>query len=201
MRQLLQGMLPSLRPVTVTVNLSARQLVDEHLIDDVANALRVAGLRRDQLVLELTESTLLANSEETVRILTALKALGVRIAIDDFGTGYSSLSYLHRFPVDVLKIDKSFVDGVADGPGANALASAVIAVGNSLSLRTVAEGIETEEQFATLLALGCQFGQGFLFSRPLPPSDVKPFLLVHGQLTSDSDAAHRLTPMASDMIR
>jgi diguanylate cyclase (GGDEF)-like protein/PAS domain S-box-containing protein len=193
--------LPQLMPVTVTVNLSARQLGDEHLIDDVANALRVAGLRRDQLVLELTESTLLANSEETVGILTSLKSLGVRLAIDDFGTGYSSLSYLHRFPVDVLKIDKSFVDGVAAGPGANALASAVIALGHSLGLRTVAEGIESEAQYAALLALGCKFGQGFLISRPLPPGDVMPFLLMHGQRIAERQVTQRLTPLTNDAMR
>ncbi len=193
--------LPQLMPVTVTVNLSARQLGDEDLLDDVANALRVAGLRRDQLVLELTESTLLANSEETVGILTSLKSLGVRLAIDDFGTGYSSLSYLHRFPVDVLKIDKSFVDGVGGGPGANALASAVIAMGNALSLRTVAEGIETEAQYAALLALDCKFGQGFVISRPLPPGDVMPFLLMHGQRATVSHlVSQRLAPLSSDAV-
>ena len=192
--------LPELLPVTVTVNLSARQLGDVNLIDDVANALRVAGLRRDQLVLELTESTLLANSEETVGILTGLKSLGVRLAIDDFGTGYSSLSYLRRFPVDVLKIDKSFVDGVDGGPGATALASAVIALGNSLGLRTVAEGIENEAQFAALSQLGCKFGQGFLFSHPLPPGDVLPYLVQHGQRAADTTDLKRLTPFFTDIV-
>ncbi len=192
--------LTELLPVTVTVNLSARQLGDVDLIDDVANALRVAGLSKDQLVLEVTESTLLANSEETVGILTELKALGVRLAIDDFGTGYSSLSHLHRFPVDVLKIDKSFVDGIANGPRADALASAVIALGNSLGLKTVAEGIENEAQYAALLALGCTFGQGYLFSHPLPPTDVIPFLMRHGQLVMHNTDARPLTPMSSDPI-
>ncbi len=191
--------LPELLPVTVTVNLSARQLGDEHLLDDVANALRVAGLRRDQLVLELTEGTLLANSEETVGILTSLKSIGVRLAIDDFGTGYSSLSYLHRFPVDVLKIDKSFVKGVAGGPGASALASAVIALGNSLGLRTVAEGIESEAQFDVLQALGCKFGQGFLFSRPLPPGEVMAYLTAHGQRANATGPRPQLMPLAKDL--
>jgi len=192
--------LPELHPITVTVNLSARQLGDENLLDDVANALRVAGLRRDQLVLELTETTLLANSEETVGILTSLKSLGVRLAIDDFGTGYSSLSYLHRFPVDVLKMDKSFVEGVAGGPGASALASAVIALGNTLGLRTVAEGIENEAQHDVLLALGCQFGQGFLFSRPLPAAEVMPYLIEHGQRPSGVTTTYRLTPNLSPKV-
>jgi len=192
--------LPELHPITVTVNLSARQLGDDNLLDDVANALRVAGLRRDQLVLELTETTLLANSEATVGILTSLKSLGVRLAIDDFGTGYSSLSYLHRFPVDVLKIDKSFVEGVAGGPGASALASAVIALGNSLGLRTVAEGIEEEAQHEVLLKLGCKFGQGFLFSRPLPTADVMPYLLEHGQRTSAMATTQRLTPLSTQKL-
>jgi EAL domain-containing protein (putative c-di-GMP-specific phosphodiesterase class I) len=122
------------------------------------------------------------------------------LAIDDFGTGYSSLSYLHRFPVDVLKIDKSFVEGVAAGPGANALASAVIGLGNSLSLRTVAEGIETEAQYTALAALGCKFGQGFLFSRPLPPDEVMPFLLMHGQRAVDNVRTERLTPLSVESI-
>ena len=192
--------LPELLPVTVTVNLSARQLGDENLIDDVSNALRVAGLRRDQLVLELTESTLLANSEETVGILTGLKSLGVRLAIDDFGTGYSSLSYLHRFPVDVLKIDRSFVEDVASGSGGSALASAVIALGRSLGLRTVAEGIETEAQHAALATLGCRFGQGFLYSRPLPPGDVMPYLMRHGQRTGSSLVDTRVTPPSAKIV-
>jgi EAL domain-containing protein (putative c-di-GMP-specific phosphodiesterase class I) len=182
--------LPELSPVTVTVNLSARQLSDPNLLDDVAHALRVAGLRRDQLVLELTESSLLENSEETIGRLTALKALGVRLAIDDFGTGYSSLSYLHRFPVDVLKIDKSFVGTISDAPGASALASAVVALGNSLGLRVVAEGIETEMQHDVLSRLGCRYGQGYLFSRPMPPAEVMSFLALHG--TRDPAPAHPL---------
>ena len=189
--------LPELMPVTVTVNVSARQLGDVHLLDDVATALRVAGLRRDQLVLELTESTLLANSEETVGILTALKALGVRLAIDDFGTGYSSLSYLHRFPVDILKIDKSFVDGVAGGPGAGALASAVIALGNSLGLKTVAEGIEHAAQHDALQRLGCGLGQGYYFSRPMPPGDVLAYLLAHGQHDARTT---RQTPLSNESV-
>jgi diguanylate cyclase (GGDEF)-like protein/PAS domain S-box-containing protein len=192
--------LPELQPVTVTVNLSARQLGDENLIDDVAHALRVAGLRRDQLVLELTESTLLANSEETIGILTGLKSLGVRLAIDDFGTGYSSLSYLHRFPIDVLKIDKSFVEDIAEGPGGDALASAVVALGNSLGLRTVAEGIETEQQSEVLKRLGCRFGQGFLFSRPLPPGDVMPYLIAHGQRAQTGSQWTQYTPRSTDII-
>jgi diguanylate cyclase (GGDEF)-like protein/PAS domain S-box-containing protein len=192
--------LPELRPVTVTVNLSARQLVDENLIDDVAHALRVAGLRRDQLVLELTESTLLANSDETVEILGALKSLGVRLAIDDFGTGYSSLSYLHRFPIDVLKIDKSFVADVSDAPGGNALAGAVVALGTSLGLRTVAEGIETEEQSVVLKRLGCRFGQGFLFSRPLVPGAVMPYLIAHGQRAESTVQWTHLTPLYNERI-
>jgi EAL domain-containing protein (putative c-di-GMP-specific phosphodiesterase class I) len=192
--------LPEQKPVTVTVNLSARQLGDENLLDDVANAVRVAGLRQDQLVLELTESTLLANSEETVQILTSLKAMGVRLAIDDFGTGYSSLSYLHRFPIDVLKIDKSFVDSIADGPGTGALAGAVIALGESLGLRTVAEGIETEAQHTALARMGCKFGQGYLFSPPLQPNAVMPYLVAHGQREANSSTWTHLTPLSTDTI-
>jgi len=118
-------------------------------------------------VLEITESVLMRHAEATIETLHALKALGVQLAIDDFGTGYSSLSYLQRFPVDTLKIDKSFVDGVAGGGSDAALAKTIIALGDALGLRTVAEGIEHAEQWEQLAALGCAYGQGYLFARPL----------------------------------
>jgi EAL domain-containing protein (putative c-di-GMP-specific phosphodiesterase class I) len=113
------------------------------------------------------------DTERTLEVLHALKALGVRLAIDDFGTGYSSLSYLQRFPVDVLKIDKSFVDGVARGGHDAALARTIVALGEMLALRTVAEGIEHETQRAQLRLLGCELGQGYLFARPLTPEALR----------------------------
>jgi EAL domain-containing protein (putative c-di-GMP-specific phosphodiesterase class I) len=110
--------------------------------------------------------------------LGKLKEIGVKLAVDDFGTGYSSLSYLQRFPIDRLKIDKSFVDGVALGDHGSALARAVIGLGDSLHLRTVAEGIESADQVSSLIRLGCEFGQGYYFGRPLPPEDIESRLMA-----------------------
>ncbi len=123
------------------------------------------GSSRTNLVIELTESTIMYNTDVNLERLHHLKALGVRLAIDDFGTGYSSLSYLHRFPIDILKIDRSFVSRLTSSDNGPELARAVITLGETLGLETVAEGIELEPQVAALLALGCVAGQGFLFAR------------------------------------
>jgi diguanylate cyclase (GGDEF)-like protein/PAS domain S-box-containing protein len=154
------------RPLHVAINVSGRHLQQGELVRDVGQALRDSGLDPGALVIELTESTFMHNTEANLARLHELKALGVRLAIDDFGTGYSSLSYLHRFPIDILKIDRSFVGRLAtegDGPE---LARAVVRLGETLGLDTVGEGIESEAQAAALVALGCVAGQGFLFARP-----------------------------------
>jgi diguanylate cyclase (GGDEF)-like protein/PAS domain S-box-containing protein len=150
----------------MAVNLSARQLERPELADEVAAALAAADVPAGALTLEITESTLMARADETLGVLRALKALGVRLAIDDFGTGYSSLSHLQRFPVDVLKIDRAFVDGLGRGGSEAALARTIVALGEALRLRTVAEGVESAAQRDELRALGCQQGQGYLFARP-----------------------------------
>jgi diguanylate cyclase (GGDEF)-like protein/PAS domain S-box-containing protein len=154
---------------TVSVNLSALQLAERDLVDRVARALTTSGLPASGLVLELTESIVVGDSDAVVDRLHELKALGVRIAIDDFGTGYSSLSYLQRLPIDVLKIDKSFVDHV--GAAGADLVPTIIEVANTLGLNTVAEGVEEAEQAGRLAELGCERAQGFLFARPLPPDE------------------------------
>ncbi|MDP9406735.1 MAG: EAL domain-containing protein [Actinomycetota bacterium] len=159
---------PGGRPVTVAVNLSPRHLADPSVVDDVALALAESGLDPARLVLEITETGLLADGDEMVAILQSLKALGVRLAVDDFGTGYSSLSYLRRFPVDILKVDKSFVDGLGLDGEATALVRAILDMAQSMNMTTVAEGIEEGHQLSELAALGCDLGQGFLLSRPLP---------------------------------
>ena len=158
---------PSGRRLRLSVNLSERQLHDVQLVADVEDALNDSGMDPDDLVLELTESALIEERGDTVARLNALKTLGVRLAVDDFGVGYSSLRYLHRLPVDELKVDKSFVDHVHQGPEHAALAEAIVALGQRLSLDTVAEGIETPDQVEALRALGCVLGQGFRFARPL----------------------------------
>jgi EAL domain-containing protein (putative c-di-GMP-specific phosphodiesterase class I) len=156
---------------SVGVNISARQ-VTPTLVDVVAGALAESGLTPGALLLEMTESVLLGRTEEAVEVLHALKRLGVRIAIDDFGTGFSSLSYLSRFPVDVLKIDKGFISDVDRHGEKTELARTIVQLGRSLRLATIAEGIETQGQRHTLLEMGCDYGQGFLFSRPLPANGV-----------------------------
>jgi diguanylate cyclase (GGDEF)-like protein/PAS domain S-box-containing protein len=156
------------RPLTVSVNLSARQLNEPALVDTVRGALAETGFPAHRLCLEITESALMSDPPAALPILAGLKALGVRLAIDDFGTGYSSLSYLKRFPVDVLKIDRSFIESIASDPDDEAIASAVIALARSMRLEVVAEGIETTEQLQTLDQLGCTRGQGYLFGRPAP---------------------------------
>jgi diguanylate cyclase (GGDEF)-like protein len=163
---------PSRRDLHVTVNLSARQLQDPGLPLAVATALDDLDMDPSALTLEITESVLMHDRDVSLARLLDLKFLGVRLAIDDFGTGYSSLAYLQRFPLDVLKVDKAFVDGVAHGPEESALASAIVRLGHTLHLRTVAEGVESPEQVAHLRRLGCQEAQGFLFARPLPADEV-----------------------------
>jgi diguanylate cyclase (GGDEF)-like protein/PAS domain S-box-containing protein len=152
----------------LAVNISGRHLQHGELVHDVAQALNESGLEPGNLVIELTESTIMYNTDANLERFHRLKALGVRLAIDDFGTGYSSLSYLHRFPIDILKIDRSFVSRLTNSDNGPELASAVITLGETLGLDTVAEGIELEPQVAALLALGCVAGQGFLFARAAP---------------------------------
>jgi predicted signal transduction protein with EAL and GGDEF domain len=161
---------------SLTVNISGRHFASPDLVVDVASALRASGLRAERLVLELTESMFVHNSRVTLARMHELKALGVGLAIDDFGTGYSSLAYLERFPIDVLKIDKSFVDGigspVTDASSESPLAAAVLGIGRALGMLVVAEGIEREAQVARLRELGCELGQGYHFGRPLPADQV-----------------------------
>ena len=154
-------------PFKLSVNLSVRQFQESDLVQLVRNILDVTGWPARDLVLEITESVFLNDSRHTIETLSGLKRLGVEIAIDDFGTGYSSLSYLRRFPVDILKIDRSFIDGIDRGVEDAALARAIIQIGENLNLRIVAEGIETREQLAEVRRLGCHEGQGFLLGRPL----------------------------------
>lgn len=163
-------------PVSVTVNLSGRQLREVSLPHDVRTALAESGLPGTALVLEITESVLMQDTEAALLKLQALKALGVSLAIDDFGTGYSSLGYLQRFPIDILKIDRSFVEAIGLEGASPALARAIIALGDSLEMRTVAEGIEREEQVQALRAMRCELGQGYRFAAPLPAEGARELL-------------------------
>jgi diguanylate cyclase (GGDEF)-like protein/PAS domain S-box-containing protein len=173
----LQSLQPSMDgPVYVSVNLSAAQFGSPKLAEVVAHALRRSGLAPELLVLEITETVVMADTEATVDRLRALKRLGVRVAIDDFGTGYSSLNYLRRFPVDVLKIDRAFVRNVDASAEDSALAQAILKLAQTFKLEAVAEGIERTEQLDVLVHMGCRFGQGFLFARPQPMDDIAKLL-------------------------
>jgi diguanylate cyclase (GGDEF)-like protein len=167
---------PTTPPLVMSVNLSAKQFQNPKLVEEITQALDVSGLAPSCLKLEITESTVMQDAPVTLTKLNELKELGVRLAIDDFGTGYSSLGYLKRFPVDTLKIDRSFVKGLSADGGDNAIVRAVVTVAKSLNMDVTAEGVETEGQLAELKALGCDRGQGFLFARPVTAERVAPLL-------------------------
>jgi diguanylate cyclase (GGDEF)-like protein len=158
--------------VSVYVNMSGRELNEPDVVSNLKQLLEEIAIPPHSLVLEITESVLMQQADAVLVTLRELKNLGLQLAIDDFGTGYSSLSYLQRFPIDILKIAKPFVDDVAAGIDRSALARAIIGLGNTLKLRTLAEGIEMAEQRAGLIALGCELGQGYYFARPLPAEDI-----------------------------
>jgi EAL domain-containing protein (putative c-di-GMP-specific phosphodiesterase class I) len=148
----------------------------DSILDDVRHALATSGLPPGDLTVEITETCLMRNTTNAQTRLTALKSLGVRIAIDDFGTGYSSLAYLQKFPVDSLKIDRSFITGMSHSPEGDALLHTLMQLGKSLNLQTLAEGIEESGQLTRLQIEECDVGQGFLFARPLPADKVEAFL-------------------------
>jgi EAL domain-containing protein (putative c-di-GMP-specific phosphodiesterase class I) len=180
---------------TMAVNLSALQLADPGLVTDVADALDESGLTPAALVLELTESVIVEQPEEVAARFRALKALGVRLAIDDFGVGYSSLGYLRQFPVDILKIDRSFVEVIRSDEQAPAIVHGLLELARTLGLETIAEGIETEAQWHSLDREGCQFGQGYLFGKP--HGDQVATRLLERQWRFDQQAAIDLAALAS----
>jgi EAL domain-containing protein (putative c-di-GMP-specific phosphodiesterase class I) len=162
---------------TVAVNVSSRQLQDLGFAAGVAAILTRSGLPPEGLIMEVTEGALLDEGETTTTSIAGVKELGVQIALDDFGTGYSSLSHLRRFPIDILKIDRSFVAGVDDGEqGERALVRSIIRLAHSLKLETVAEGVERPSQLTQLRALGARLGQGFLFARPMTAAGITELL-------------------------
>ncbi len=163
---------PDAPPISMSVNLSAVQVSNHGLASTVADSLRATGLDPTCLSLEITESVLLEDADGRADVLRALKDIGVRLVLDDFGTGYSSLSYLTRLPLDALKVDRSFVDGLGTEPRDTAVTEAIVAMSHALSLEVVGEGAETELQIAELTRLGCDLVQGFHFSRPVPASEI-----------------------------
>ena len=178
-------------PLFMSVNLSVRQLQQPDLVEDVAGALDAAGLDPGDLMLEVTESVLVLDDEATIQRLRELRALGVHLAVDDFGTGYSSLAYLRQLPVDTLKLAKPFVDGLTLGAEQAALAHAIVRLADTLRLRVVAEGIEQEAQALELRAVGCPYGQGYWFARPMDQFAVEALLAAEQQRRPASRSAGR----------
>ena len=170
--------------LSVSVNLSGRQLQTSELPSIVPHALLDAGLAPGRLTLEMTESMLIDRSDETLSLLHELRRIGVRLAIDDFGTGYSSLSYLHRFPVDVVKIDRSFIESLTGEADETSLVGSIIRIGQGMRLGTVAEGIEDAAQLRALQRLGCEYGQGYHFARPMSAADFETYILEAGRRCS-----------------
>ncbi len=159
---------PKTPPIFMSVNLSGCQFTDKHLVENIQNIIQETGLRPDTLKLELTESAVMDDVETSIEGLLRLKALNVKLGIDDFGTGYSSLSYLHRFPVDTLKIDRSFVIRMHEASENEAIVKTIIALSHNLNMNVVAEGIEAAKQATQLKNWGCEYGQGYFFSKPVP---------------------------------
>jgi len=160
-------------PLSISVNISAVQLNAPSLLADVKHALEQSQIRPARVVLEITEQSLVEDSHTVIGVLHALKELGVRLAIDDFGTGYASLSYLQSMPVDILKIDRTFVKASDDGEHGRELLEAIVGIGRSLSLLTIAEGVEEPDQLATVRDMGCDLAQGYLLGRPLPIEEAQ----------------------------
>jgi diguanylate cyclase (GGDEF)-like protein len=166
-------------PLVMCVNLSARQFQRSNLAQEVAEVLRETGLEQRCLELEITESVVMEDAQSTISTLRELKDLGVRLTIDDFGTGYSSLSYLKRFPIDFLKIDRSFVDGLTKEPEYVEIVSAIVTLAHTLGMQVIAEGVENAEQLAQLRGLGCDLAQGYYFSESLPAEAASAFLATN----------------------
>jgi diguanylate cyclase (GGDEF)-like protein len=176
--QNMQWQRAGMQPVRIAVNLSARQMADRLLVVSVAAALEESGLPPSLLEIEITESSVMSDVDYSIEVLRGLKQLGVKLAIDDFGTGYSSLSYLKRFPIDVLKIDQSFVRDVESDPDSAAIVMSIISLAHSLRLQVIAEGVETAAQLAYLQRHDCDFIQGYYFCRPIPASEFEALMFA-----------------------
>lgn len=185
------------KKITVTVNISSKQIQHPGFVGDLADVLLMTGIAPENLILELTEGTMMENTETMLKLLHQIKSLGIRLAVDDFGTGYSSLSYLQQFPIDILKIDRSFVDGIEHSTQKNAVARTIVSLSSALQLATVAEGIETREQNEILRELGCQYGQGYFFARPLT---VEQFETILENRNADSSIVAGTTESLPELV-
>ena len=166
-------------PFKISVNMSVVQMMRDDVVDAVSEALKYSGVSGDRLTLEITESAFVNDPDGAIRTLNALKALNANLAMDDFGTGYSNLAYLQKLPIDVLKIDRSFVSGLMDDKDKHAIVKTVLSLAHALGMKTTAEGIESIEISSVLKDLGCSFGQGYYFARPLSPTDALTYLIAN----------------------
>ena len=181
--------------LTMNINLSSKHFLSPTLLDDIKVILDQTGMPPEQLKLEITETALMEDADETIRLVHHLKDMGLKLVIDDFGTGYSSLSYLQRLPIDTLKVDRSFVSRIRSEPDGNRnIVEAIISLAHRLHMVVVAEGVETEEQFAILLEMNCQFGQGYLFSKPLSKSKVDELIENISKLSQEDPTANFSLP-------
>ncbi|MEA2395263.1 MAG: hypothetical protein QOJ82_3154, partial [Solirubrobacteraceae bacterium] len=171
---------PDAPPLWMSVNLSARQIAHPDLAEMVAAVLRQTDIDPGQLRLELTESSLMDDPDAALATMNALTELGVKLVLDDFGTGYSSLAYVQRFPISVLKVDRSFVANLGGESSDGAIVAAVVNMAHGLGVEVVAEGVETESQATALQALGCEYAQGYLYGRPMPAEELRPLLAAAG---------------------
>jgi EAL domain-containing protein (putative c-di-GMP-specific phosphodiesterase class I) len=185
-------------PLRVSVNLSASQFRDSGLVDSIRSALDDAGLEARYLEVELTESAVMSDPEQSIAILEQLSAMGVLVSVDDFGTGYSSMSYLRRFPIDKLKIDRVFINEIVSRPEDASIVRAIVSLAHSLRLKVVAEGVETPAQLDFLKTTGCDEYQGYHFSRPLPAAEFERLIRSHSELDlSEEDAARTHSKLAA----
>ena len=172
-----QNLDPTNKPLILSVNLSGKHFGQDNLVEEIQKIIVETGIAPSCLKLEITESAVMENAEMVIAMLKKLKELGLQLSIDDFGTGYSSLSYLHRFPIDTLKVDRSFVSTMEDGTENGEIVRTIIALAKALGMDVVAEGIETIHQLHQLRILGCEYGQGYLFSRPVPHDEAEKIVL------------------------
>ncbi len=189
---------PALDKIWMSVNLSRRQLTDPNLLQTVRQIFRETGVQPRNIKLEITESLIIDDTDESsARTLRDLRELGLQLSMDDFGTGYSSLSCLHKFPIDVLKIDRAFVEGVSAGKNTTAVVEAIVSLAHALGITVVAEGVETTDQVNSLNALSCDQGQGFLYACPLPPEAARKFLIDQLEGNSELNASSSIAAIAA----
>ena len=162
--------------IILSVNISVRHLMRNDFLDEVKEIIKTTGIPENQLEFEITESIMMDTADKALQCIREIKNMGVQVAIDDFGTGYSSLSYLYKYPANLLKIDKSFIDEMSSGEASKQYVAAIISIGHSMGFKVISEGVEEEEQIETLRKIGCDYIQGYIWGKPLQPEEAKKLL-------------------------